>query len=199
VLFAFGPKLGPAVLFWGVLIVLLLLSLGLGKVPLTPLKSRHWFLLLVGLSQIPHEFAGVVIVWLLLLGWRSRQVSTTYRHFNALQVAIGVLTLLSLGVLLFAVGQGLLGASPDMQITGNQSTANHLNWYQDHSLSTLPTATLISVPLLVYRLLMFAWSFWLAVSLLSWLQWGWQCFSQTGLWNKNVLKGKPFAFDEESE
>jgi hypothetical protein len=198
-LFAFGPTMGPAVLFWGVLIVLLLLSVGLGKVPLTPLKTRHWFLLLVGLSQIPHEFAGVVVVWLLLLGWRSRQVSTTFRHFNALQAALAMLTLLSLGVLLFAVGQGLLGASPDMQITGNQSTANHLNWYQDHSLSTLPTATLVTVPLLAYRLLMFAWSFWLAVSLLNWLQWGWQCFSQTGLWNKKGVKAKPLSFDEESK
>ncbi|WP_394753161.1 hypothetical protein [Crenothrix sp.] len=198
-LFAFGPTMGPAVLFWGVLIVLLLLSVGLGKVPLTPLKARHWFLLLVGLSQIPQEFAGVVIVWLLLLGWRSRQTASEFNYFNALQAALAMLTLLSLGVLLFAVGQGLLGASPDMQITGNQSTANHLNWYQDSSLSTLPTATLISVPLIVYRLLMFAWSFWLAVSLLNWLQWGWQCFSQTGLWNKKITKVKPLGFDEESK
>ena len=53
VLFVMGPRMGPAVLFWGVLIVIFILSLGLGKIPLTPLKSRHWFLLLVGLSQIP--------------------------------------------------------------------------------------------------------------------------------------------------
>ncbi len=198
-LFAFGPTMGPAVLFWGVLIVLLLLSLGLGRIPMTPLKGRHWFLLLIGLSQIPHELAGIVIVWLLLLGWRFRQTATEFRYFNALQAAIGLLTVLSLGVLLFAVGQGLLGASPDMQITGNQSSAYHLNWYQDRSLSTLPTATLVTVPLTVYRVLMFVWSFWLAVSLLNWLQWGWQCFSHTGLWNKKVVKGKPLVFDEESK
>ena len=46
VLFVMGPSMGPAVLFWGVLVVIFMLSLGLGKVSLTPLKPRHWFLLL---------------------------------------------------------------------------------------------------------------------------------------------------------
>ncbi|SJM89405.1 conserved membrane hypothetical protein [Crenothrix polyspora] len=198
-LFAFGPKLGPAVLFWGVLIVLSILSFGLGKIQMTPLKSRHWFLLLIGLSQIPLELAGIVIIWLMLLGWRFRQPVGQLRYFNALQSLIAVLTLVSLGVMLFAVGQGLLGASPDMQITGNQSSAYLLNWYQDRSLSTLPTATLISVPLIVYRLLMFVWSFWLAMALLSWLQWGWQCFSHEGLWHKKIAKEKPLVFDDKSK
>ena len=196
-LLAFGPPLGPAVLFWGVLVVLLLLSFGLGSIPLTPLKWQHWFLLLVGLSQIPNEMAGLVIIWLLLLGWRSRQSATGLHYFNALQITLATLTVLSLGILLFTVGQGLMGASPDMQVTGNQSTAYHLNWYQDRSLSTLPTATIVTVPLFAYRLLMFAWSFWLAVSLLNWLQWGWQCFSHAGLWHKKTANDKPLAFDKE--
>jgi hypothetical protein len=32
------------------------------------------------------------------------------------------------------------------------------------------------------------WSFWLAVSLLNWLKWGWNCYSANGLWNKKVEK-----------
>ncbi|MDA1342985.1 MAG: hypothetical protein O2966_03750 [Proteobacteria bacterium] len=40
---------------------------------------------------------------------------------------------------MFAVEQGLLGGSPDMQITGNQSSAFDLNWYQDRSLSLPPS------------------------------------------------------------
>jgi len=189
VLFVMGPRMGPAVLFWGVLIVIFILSLGLGKIPLTPLKSRHWFLLLVGLSQIPMAFAGIVIAWLMGLGWRASQSATELRYFNALQTIIGGLTVLALGVLFAAVAQGLLN-SPDMQITGNQSSAFLLNWYQDRSLSTLPAATVISVPLLVYRLLMLAWALWLAVSLLNWLKWGWSCFSSNGLWNKAAVKEK---------
>ncbi|MDP1969960.1 MAG: hypothetical protein Q8K42_03370 [Methylobacter sp.] len=196
VLFAMGPKLGPAVLFWGVLIVMVMLSLGMGKIRLTPLKARQWFLLLVGLSQISLESASIVIAWLMLLGWRKTQPVSGIRYFNALQVIIGGLTVVSLGMLFLAVEQGLLG-SPDMQIIGNQSSAFNLNWYQDRSLATLAVATLISVPLIVYRVLMLAWSLWLAVSLLNWLKWGWECFSSNGLWNKAVEKKKTVAVAQE--
>jgi len=189
VLFVMGPRMGPAVLFWGVLIVIFILSLGLGKIPLTPLKNWHWFLLLVGLSQIPMASAGIVIAWLMGLGWRAKQTPADWRYFNVLQISIGGLTVLALGVLFAAVAQGLL-SSPDMQITGNQSSAFLLNWYQDRSLSILPAATVISVPLMVYRLLMLAWALWLAVSLLNWLKWGWNCFSSNGLWNKAPVKEK---------
>ncbi|MDD2723656.1 MAG: hypothetical protein PHH59_06500 [Methylovulum sp.] len=185
VLWVHGPTLGPAILFWGVLVVILIVALGLGKISLTPLKHWQWFLLLIGLSQVPMTVAGIVILWLMLLGWRQNQTAG-YRHFNGLQVLLACLTLLSLGVLFAAVAQGLL-STPDMRITGNGSSAFNLNWYEDRSLSTLPIATVISVPVLAYRLLMLAWSLWLAVSLLNWLKWGWSCFASNGLWRKQVV------------
>ncbi|MFU8790092.1 MAG: hypothetical protein ACNA7G_13770 [Methylobacter sp.] len=187
VLFVFGPKMGPALLFWGVLLVIFIVSLGLGKVPLTPLKNRHWFLLLIGLSQIPLLSAVMVVAWLMLLGWRKTQAVADLRYFNTLQVVLGGLTLVALSLLFYAVEQGLLG-SPDMQIVGNQSSASNLNWYQDRSPATLPTATLVSVPLMAYRVLMLVWSLWLAVSLLNWLKWGWACFSNNGIWHKAAPK-----------
>lgn len=185
ILWVAGPRMGPAVLFWGVLVVLTLLALGLGKIPLTPLKPWQWWLLLVGLSQLPLFWAGVVIAWLMALGWRNNHVSLESRHFNAVQMGLAALTLLALAVLFAAVAQGLL-STPDMQITGNQSSAFNLNWYQDRSAESLPTATVVSVPLMAYRLLMLAWALWLAVSLLNWLSWGWACFAHTGLWHKTV-------------
>lgn len=189
VLLTMGPQFGPAVLFWGMLLVMFLLALGLGKVRLTPLKNWQWFLLLLGLSQIPIAAAAVVVAWLMLLGWRADQPLARPRSFNALQVGLGVLTFASLALLFIAVEQGLLG-SPDMQISGNQSSAFNLNWYQDRSPATLPTATVISVPLMAYRIAMLAWSLWLAVSLLSWLKWGWSCFAANGLWQKMPVKKK---------
>lgn len=188
VLFTGGPKFGPAVLFWGVLIVIVVLSIGLGKIKLTPLKSWHWFLLLVGLSQIPIQLAVFVIAWLIILGWRSGQKSEM-RYFNALQVSIVILTLIALGQLFYAVAQGLL-SSPEMQIMGNHSSAFNLRWYQDRSLSTMPVATVISFPIMVYRMLMLAWSLWLALSLLNWLKWGWSCFACNGLWQKKAASSK---------
>lgn len=189
VLLVFGPKLGPAVLFWGVLIVIVMLSLGLGKIHLTPLKHWQWFLLLVGLSQIPIGLTAIVIAWLMALGWR-RQQTQQIRYFNGVQIVLTGLTLLALVVLFSAVAQGLLN-SPDMYINGNQSSALDLNWYQDRSPAELPVATIISVPLMAYRLLMLAWSLWLAVSLLDWFKWGWSCFASNGLWLKKsaIAKG----------
>jgi len=78
-----------------------------------------------------------------------------------------------------------------MQITGNQSTAFNLNWYQDHSDAELPTAWVVSAPMMMYRLLMLCWSLWMAVSLLDWLRWGWECFSSHGLWRKKLPETKP--------
>ncbi len=195
VLFTMGPEFGPAVLFWGVLAVIVIVSLGLGKIRWTPLKSWHWFLLLVGLSQIPIESAVIVVAWLMILGRRSDRPIAHANYFNIVQVAIGLLTLISLSLLFDAVQQGLLG-SPEMQITGNQSSAFNLNWYQDRSPSTLPTATLVSMPLFVYRLLMLAWSLWLASALLNWLKWGWKCYSHGGFWKKKPVKQEEAAAEQ---
>ncbi len=186
VLFAFGPKWGPAVLFWSVLVVIAIVAVGLGKVRLTPLRHWQWFLLLVGLSQVPMVMAGVVIAWLVALGWRGRQ-SQGVRFFNGIQIGLAGLTLAAVAVLFWAVTQGLLD-SPDMRVSGNQSSALSLNWYQDRSAAILPVATVMSAPLLAYRLLMLAWSLWLAVSLLAWLKWGWGCFANDGLWVKKSPK-----------
>jgi hypothetical protein len=82
-----------------------------------------------------------------------------------------------------------------MQIAGNQSSPYELNWYQDRSAAELARAWIISVPLLVYRLLMLAWALWLAFSLLRWLRWGWQCYSAHGIWREikmdRKLRGGP--------
>ncbi len=183
VLLASGPQMGPAVLFWGLLWVLALVAFALGKSGLTPLSYWQWFLLLIGLSQIPLFAALIVVTWFVSLAMREKQSSKNNRTFNLVQVLLVVLTFSSLLILFIAVEQGLLG-SPDMQISGNQSSAFALNWYQDRSLAQLPTATIISIPLLSYRILMLLWSLWLAISLLNWLKWGWQCFSTHGLWKK---------------
>jgi hypothetical protein len=185
VLFTLGPKFGPAALIWGMLLVLLLLALGLGRSTLTPLKSWQWFLLLIGLSQI-HVGAGlIVVIWLFALGVRRHRSQENINQFNLTQVGLGFLTLASVLLLFAAVQQGLLG-SPDMQITGNQSTPWILNWYQDHSGPVLPTAAILSVPMMVYRILMLGWSLWMALSLLDWLRWGWSCFASGSIWKKKV-------------
>lgn len=187
VLFAGGPALGPAVLFWGVLVVLLVVALGLGKLGMTPLKGLQWALLMVGLSQLPIGGAALVAGWLFALALRSRlPEGWSARRFNAVQIVLAVWTLLALSTLFGAVAQGLLG-TPDMQIAGNGSSAFDLRWYQDRFDGTLPSAWVLSVSIWFYRGLMLLWALWLANSLLNWLRWGWSQYSSGGLWKKSPL------------
>ncbi|MFQ5858483.1 MAG: YkgJ family cysteine cluster protein [Anaerolineae bacterium] len=182
VLFTGGPRLGPAVLFWGLLIVIGLVAVGLGRLGRTPLHTGQWILLGVGLSQVPIWSAIIVVGWLFALSAR-RQVAGnlgTWR-FNLLQIGLGVLTVAALSLLYYAIKQGLLGW-PEMQIAGNGSSGYLLRWFQDRSGAEFPQAWVLSVPISAYRFLMLAWALWLAFALLRWLRWAWECYSTGGIW-----------------
>jgi hypothetical protein len=188
VLFVGGPRMGPAVLFWSVLVVGLLAAAALGRIRLTPLGWVSWFLLFLGMTQVPVWLSGIVAVWLLALGWRRVNAAPLGDSaFNSLQLVLGGLTAGALLALVWAVQQGLLGM-PDMQIAGNGSSGSHLRWYHDRSDGFLPSAWVVSVPLLFYRFAMLAWALWLARALVAWLRWGWDCFSTDGLWRPQSFR-----------
>ncbi len=186
-LWASGPRLGPAVLFWPILALLGVLAVLLGRIRATPLRARHWFLLGVGLTQVPVLASGCVVVWLLALGWRKERGAllaredSSSRLFDLMQLALAALTLAAISALFWSVENGLLG-DPAMQIAGNGSSAEILRWYQDRAPKILPMPAVLSVSLWFYRLAMLAWSLWVAQALVSWLRWGWDCFSAGELW-----------------
>jgi len=189
VLWAGGPTLGPAVLFWSLIPLILVAALALARLPFSPAGAWQWGLLLIGLTQAPAAGAVLVVAWLLALAWRgAKGQGLNDLAFNLLQIGLVLLSLQALGALATAIAAGLLG-QPEMQIAGNGSgTAagvTQLLWYQDRGAENLPQPWVISVPLWVYRLLMLAWALWLANSLLNWLRWGWGCFSAGGLWRKS--------------
>ncbi len=187
-----GPRLGPAVLFWSTLIVIFLASLGLARTPLTTIKTYQWFLLGLGLTQIPVELSLIVVGWLLALGYRRRQPFAGPFAFDLIQLCLVGLTIGAMSVLVFSIQKGLLGL-PDMQITGNGSSNEDLIWFQDRASSLLPRPVILSLPLYAYRLTMLAWALWLAMALIRWLRWGWDCFSSGGLWKPmlTVRKTEP--------
>jgi hypothetical protein len=190
VLFVSGPRMGPAVLFWSLLLVLLLISIGLGRVKLTPLGTLQWVLLTLGLSQVPIPAAAVVVGWLLVLGWREKRPELSVGWFDLRQLMIAGWTLAAVGVLFASIYQGLLG-HPDMQVTGNASSAYDLRWFADRTTELFPRGWVVSVPMLVYRGAMLGWSLWLALALLRWLKWGWTAFSAGGLWRSFPAKAPP--------
>ncbi|MFW6387108.1 MAG: hypothetical protein ACOC0G_00365, partial [Thermodesulfobacteriota bacterium] len=182
-LFTGGPLLGPAVLFWGVVLVLGLAALALGRYAPTPLRWWHWFILGAGLSQAPLPALLLVVFWLILLGARRKYADGLHSAlaFNSVQIGLGIFSICALLALLAAVQQGLLGM-PEMQVIGQNSNAWNLNWYQDRSNAAFPTAWVFSLSILAYRALMLLWALWLALALLQWLRWGWECFSSGDLW-----------------
>jgi hypothetical protein len=151
---------------------------------ITPLKTWQWILLGLGLTQIPAPAALIIVGWLLVLGLREkRTMPDHWLRFDCLQIGLAILTLVALIALFEAVQAGLIGA-PEMQITGNGSTAWTLHWTQDRIGDTLPRPWVVSLPVWCYRGLMLIWSLWLAYTLLGWLKWGWNCFSKDGSWKK---------------
>jgi len=105
--------------------------------------------------------------------------------FNGSQLLLVVWTVAALICLYHAVEAGLLGI-PDMQIAGNGSSNFYLHWTQDRIGVLMPQPWVLSLPLFVFRILMLLWALWLAGSLLKWLRWGWQCFSEGGIWMKRT-------------
>jgi len=147
--------------------VLIPLSIGLGRSRLTPLKTRDWLLLGLGLSWAG-VWAGLIVVgWLLALGLRAHLVreSPPWR-FNLTQMGLFLLNLAALMALVLALRQGLLGL-PEMQIASNGSSHTRLSWYQDRSGPEPTPVWVISVPIWVYRGLMLVWALWLAHRLLD--------------------------------
>ena len=190
VLFAQGPRLGPAVLFWSLLLVLLLVAIGLGQIRWVPLKRYEWMLLAIGLSQIPLPAAALVIGWLVALGFRRAHPVERPYLFDFGQVILVGWTLTALGILVYAVQQGLMG-TPEMQIQGNGSSPALLQWFDDRTGPIPEPPYVLSVPMLAYRGVMLAWALWLAVSLLRWLRWAWLSFSSGGFWKRAPKRQPP--------
>ena len=188
-----GPQLGPAVLYWSELAVLILFALILGRIGLAPLKSRHWLLLGLGFSTFSWPVLGVVVVWLLACGVREKwQTDVNWWRFNLIQLGIGGLSVVALLSIVTALPQGLLG-TPDMHVAGHNSYGDVLSWFADSSDSALPAASVFSVPLWIYKALILAWALWLSFALLRWLPWVWQCFSSQGYWrfkNSDALRAE---------
>ncbi len=177
-----GPTLGPAVLYWGELLVMLLLALLLARLPHSPLRLWQWILLGVGFSTWSWLSLLLVVGWLFALDWRTRSVLGSYRAFNLAQIGIAALTLIAVVCLFGAIQNGLLG-KPDMHVRGlDWSPAHELRWFADRSVDRLPQGQVFSLPLWAYHLTMLAWSLWLASALIGWIRRGFAAWMQGGYW-----------------
>jgi len=193
-----GPRLGPAVMYWSELAALVLFALILGRIRVTPLNTRHWVLLGLGFSTFSWSVLAVVVVWLLSTGARRNwKPDVPWWQFNSLQVIFAMISVIALASIVVSLPGGLLG-TPDMHIAGNGSAGNTLRWFADRSDTVLPGASVISLPMWTYKVLILAWALWLSFALLRWLPWVWECFTSQGLWQSRRGLELPRSTSKES-
>jgi hypothetical protein len=187
-LFVGGPRLGPAVLYWGVMLVVIGVAWALSRVPALPLSAFDGVLLGFGMSFSNLPSTVLVAAWLIVvlvrLRYTERLKSVSRRTFRLVQVAVAAVSVVALIALAASVPMGLLGA-PQMHIAGNNSSAYDYHWFQDQAVNTLPTAYVFSLPMWMYRVVMLAWSLWLAFAVVRWVRWGWAAFSAGGIWRRD--------------
>ncbi|MGK0440923.1 MAG: zinc transporter ZupT [Pseudohongiellaceae bacterium] len=185
-----GPAIGPAMLYWGILAVIIICSFalfyGMKKARLNvPVTIIGWLLLGIGLSTVNRYGLLITIAFFALMAYRKDYVNPLAmkrNQFNLLQVFLVVVTFFAAISILSAIPMGLL-SNPDMKVIGNGSYSHLYNFYQDKAAAgEFPTATVISLPMLGYRLIMMLWSLWLASRIISWSGWGWQAFSSKAVW-----------------
>ncbi|WP_386067128.1 hypothetical protein ACFJIW_21920 [Tahibacter sp. UC22_41] len=185
VLFTHGPSVGPAVLYWGELLVMILLAYALSRTRRTPLKLWQWLLLGFGFSTASWLALVVVVLWLFALDWRERWNTTATVPFNLVQIALVLFSVPAMLCVIGAVYAGLLG-DPDMSVTGNWSSARSLRWFADQSAASLPQAGALTLPLWLHKIAMLAWALWLASALVGWLRWAFASWTRGGYWRRDV-------------
>jgi hypothetical protein len=181
-----GPKLGPVVLFWPALLVLLAISLFAVQRRWLPLSSLEAAVIAIGFATVAWPVWLLMLVWLAAIKWRSSlSLEGAVWRFNLGQIAIVILTLWTLYVVIAALPSALLGR-PNMHIMGNNSYVSNLNWFADMSGGNLPQAVIYSAPMWVYQALMLSFALWLALRFVAWLKLTWQAFNHGARWRKAV-------------
>ena len=183
VLYAGGGGVGPAILYWGELLVFIVVAVLLSRGGRSPLKMHEWLLLGLGLSTFSWAVLLLFAAWLYAMRWRERAdtATLTRRVFNAMQVVLIGLSIIAVLSLVAAIPNGLL-ATPDMRIAGSGQSAGQLTWFNDLSAGALPTPWVLSVSLWWYKLAMLLWALWLAFALVRWLPLAWRGLTVGGLW-----------------
>lgn len=187
ILWTSGPQQGPAVLMWSVVALVALAGLILGRIPVSPLTGVEWALL--GLGLVTRSLPAVVLAagWFFALEMRRLHRPEKRLVFNALQLVLLAWGVLVVTVLFDAVKGGLLGV-PDMQIAGNGSTATLLHWTVDRVAGAFPEPAVWSLPVWTFRLVMLAWSLWLALKVVGWVRWAVEALREGGFWMKKPKK-----------
>jgi hypothetical protein len=190
-LFARGGGIGPAILYWAELVVFIVIAALLGRFAPSPLATRDWLLVGLGLSTFSWTVLLLFAAWIFAMQWRSHwRPAVSPTMFNGVQVVLVLLTIAALGSLLSAIPNGLLG-EPDMRIEDPTFDQSALNWFHDRVQGALPQPVVISVSLWFYKAAMLAWALWLSFALVRWVRWAWTAFTAAQIWARAAGTSAP--------
>ena len=183
ILYLGGPTLGAAVLYWAVVFVVLLVAVGISRLPNMPMTTTDAVLLSLGATLANLWgllFAGV---WFLMIWVRARktEIDQTQFFYYLKQVTFILLSIVSFVVLVLSIPAALLGR-PNMHIAGYESTPFLFRWFADESGTLLPSVWVLSLPRWVLFAAMLGWSLWLAFAILRWSRSAWEAVAQPEFW-----------------
>ena len=185
-----GPSLGAAMLYWGVLFVILIGAVVLPviarKLKLDmPITTPGWILLGLGFSTVNSYGILLTVLFFFVMAFRKQYIEPAAMarwKFNFLQLTLLALTFISVTSLLASIPVGLL-STPEMQVVGNGSYGHFFKFFQDKVTNEqLPIVTVYSLPIGFYRVVMLAWSLWVATRLIGWGRWWFAGYSHHGAW-----------------
>jgi len=183
-----GPLIGPAVLIWGALLLVLVLAWFAPRGVPGLMGRPAWLILALGVAPVSMWALVALTGWFGLLEARRRWGGLTGARWLRIAVQLGLMlwTLFAIGALLDVLRTGLLGY-PDLLVAGPGSSSHLLSWLNDRFAEHTAGAWVVSVPVWAYRALMLGWALWLAASLLRWVGWAWRCFSEGGAWPEKAV------------
>jgi hypothetical protein len=183
VLYATGSGVGPAVLYWGELIVFIVVAIAVGRSRRSPLRTHEWLLLGLGLSTFSWSALLLFAAWMFAVHWRQGfdGAQLSRQQYNLLQSTLILLSLAAVIALVAAIPSGLLG-NPDMRIAGVGQSPHELSWFSDQASGVLPSPWVLSLSIWWYKAAMLLWALWLAFALVRWLPIAWRALAVGGFW-----------------
>jgi len=161
---------GPAFLYWGELVIFIVIAFFLARLPHSPLKFWQWLVLGFAFGTFSWLALTVITIWLFYLSWKkqfkgfeSHNKNVLLHWFTVFASGISVIVLIS------AVAFGLL-SYPDMGISGQNAYGSQLQWFLDSGQGDTPAIQVMSLPLWVYKGLILIWATWISFALISWLK-----------------------------
>lgn len=181
-------KVVTVLLFWGGVLLSVVLALGAARLGLTPLTTRDALLLFLGFATLSVWVPVLWVVALVIAGLAGRAtVAPSGGMAKLAQFSRVVFIASALIGLCSAVPTALLSA-PDMQLvnTADDWQAG-LRFFAD-GVTQSPAVWAFSLPQWSYKLVMLLWALWLASAILRWLPWCWQQLTVHGFWPASRVK-----------